>query len=29
MDVNYYNSRLDIDLDKIGENLDKIQRYTG
>ena len=29
MDITYYNSRLDIDLDKIGSNLDKIQRYTG
>ena len=29
MDITYYNSRLDIDLDKIGANLDKIQRYTG
>ena len=29
MDITYYNSRLDIDLDKIGANLDKIQLYTG
>lgn len=29
MDPTYYNSHLDIDLDVIGENIAKIQRYTG
>lgn len=29
MDITYYNSYLDIDLDVIGENIAKIQRYTG
>ena len=29
MAITYYNSRLDIDLDKIGENISKIQQYTG
>lgn len=29
MDVSYYNSRLEIDLDTIGRNLKKITDYTG
>ena len=29
MDINCYNSRLDIDLDTIGENINKIRAYTG
>jgi len=29
MDLNYYNSRLEIDLDTIGRNLEKIRAYTG
>lgn len=29
MDVNYYNSRLEIDLDVISRNLEKIRAYTG
>lgn len=29
MDTNYYNSRLEIDLDCISRNLEKIKAYTG
>ncbi|MEA4932023.1 MAG: alanine racemase [Lawsonibacter sp.] len=29
MDINCYNSRLDVNLDTIGHNLEKIQAYTG
>lgn len=29
MDISCYNSRLDIDLDAIGRNLNKIRTYTG
>ena len=28
MDIEYYSSRLEIDLDKIGQNLEKIRAYT-
>ena len=29
MDINYYNSRLDINLDAISRNIEKIRAYTG
>lgn len=29
MDINYYNSRLEINLDTIGKNIQKIRSYTG
>ena len=28
-DISYYNSRLDIDLDAVSRNLEKIKSYTG
>ena len=29
MDLNCYNSRLEINLSRIGRNIDKIRAYTG